>query len=240
MNALLWIHIAAGCLALVAGAVAIVAFKGGSLHARAGTGFVASMLVLGTTASFLEPFRNPPGSPVGGIIVCYFVATAWMTARRRDGKPGRFEMIACALALGGGALTALGGFTGAATTPLGPAPVFVFAGICLLAGLGDLRFVRRGRLTAGRRLSRHVWRMCVAFFIATGSFFLGQQGAMPAAVRGSLLLFVPAFAPFAVMIFWLVRIRFPNALARLKLRVPEAADTEKGGVEPVSKRRAAA
>jgi hypothetical protein len=43
-------------------------------------------------------------------------------------------------------------------------------------------------------------------FIATGSFFLGQQDALPAAVRGSPLLFVMAFAPFAVMAFWLVRL----------------------------------
>ena len=33
------------------------------------------MLVLGVTAAILEPFRQPvPGSPVGGIMVCYFVA----------------------------------------------------------------------------------------------------------------------------------------------------------------------
>ena len=38
--------------------------------------------------------------------------------------------------------------------------------------------------------------MCFAFFIATGSFFLGQQDVLPAAVRGSPILFVLAFAPF--------------------------------------------
>lgn len=220
MNALMWVHIAGGSLALLTGTVAVVARKGGPLHARAGTWFVASMLVLGITASILEPFRTPPGSPVGGIIVCYFVATAWMTARRRDGRPGRFEKFACAFALAGGALTAWGGFTGA-TTPAGPGPVFAFAGMCLLAGLGDLTFVLLGRLSTGRRLSRHVWRMCVAFFIATGSFFLGQQDVMPEAVRGSALLFVPALAPFAIMLLWLVRMRFPKAIARLKLRVTE-------------------
>jgi hypothetical protein len=62
--------------------------------------------------------------------------------------------------------------------------------------------------------------MCFAFFIATGSFFLGQQDVLPQAVRGSPILFVLAFAPFAVMAFWLVRLRFGKALARLKLRAP--------------------
>jgi hypothetical protein len=60
--------------------------------------------------------------------------------------------------------------------------------------------------------------MCFAFFIATGSFFLGQQDVLPRAVRGSPILFLLAFAPFAIMAFWLVRLRFGKALARMKLR----------------------
>jgi hypothetical protein len=59
--------------------------------------------------------------------------------------------------------------------------------------------------------------MCFALFIATGSFFLGQQDVMPKAVRGSPILFVLAFAPFAVMLFWLVRVRFANMTSGLKL-----------------------
>ncbi len=64
--------------------------------------------------------------------------------------------------------------------------------------------------------------MCFAFFIATGSFFLGQQDILPAAVRGSPVLFVLALAPLAVMLFWLVRIRFAKTVSRLTLRLPSA------------------
>jgi hypothetical protein len=205
------IHIAAGIAALGCGAFAVAARKGGSLHARAGTGFSVSMLVLGATASILEPFRSPPGSPLAGIFVCYFVATGWAAGRSRDGTTGRFEIIACICALGFAAATAWGGFTGS-TTPAGRGPVFVLAALCLLAGLGDLRAILRGKLTSAQRISRHLWRMCFAFFIATGSFFLGQQQVMPAAVRGAPILFVLAFAPFAVMAFWLVRVRFGTLL----------------------------
>ncbi len=204
-------------LALPSGTIAVTARKGGRLHARAGTWFFGSMLVLGVTASILEPFRSPPGSPIGGIMVCYFVATSWVAARRRDGTTGRFEIVACAAALGMAALMAWGGFTGA-TTPAGGGPVFALAGVCLLAGLLDLNAILRTRLTSAQRIARHLWRMCFAFFIATGSFFLGQQDVLPQAVRGSPILFVLAFAPFAVMAFWLVRLRFSKAIARLKLR----------------------
>jgi len=220
---LTWIHIAGGSAAIVAGVFAVAARKGGRMHASAGTWFAVSMLVLGVTASILEPFRTPePGSPIAGVMVCYFVVTSWMTARWRDGTPGKFEVAACVVALGTAAVIAWGGLTGT-TTPAGPGPLFVLAGLCLLAGLGDLRAILRKKLTPVQRLSRHLWRMCFAFFIATGSFFLGQQDVLPKAVRGSPILFVLAFAPFAAMLFWLARLRFAKAIARLTLRAPVAA-----------------
>jgi hypothetical protein len=212
MNAILYPHILAGLIAVFSGFVSVGARKGGQAHRLSGTLFFGSMLVLGVTASILEPFRTPePGSPIGGIIVCYFVATSWVTARRRDGGTGKFEIIACAVALAAAALMVWGGFNGS-TTPAGRGPVFFFAGICLLAGLGDLNVILRRKLSPARRIARHLWRMCFAFFIATGSFFLGQQDVMPQAVRGSPILFVLAFAPFAVMVWWLVRVRLGKRL----------------------------
>jgi uncharacterized membrane protein len=203
MNIIMAIHIGAGLLALPAGTAAALARKGGRLHARAGTLFLAAMLVLGVTAAILEPFRTPePGSPVAGLFVCYFVLTSWMAARRRDGTTGWFEIAACATALGIAVLIAWGGFADVDR----PGPVFFLAGLCLLAGLLDLKAILRG-LTPAQRIARHLWRMCFAFFIATGSFFLGQQDVLPAAARGSPVLLLLAFAPFAVMAFWLVRLR---------------------------------
>lgn len=48
----------------------------------------------------------------------------------------------------------------------------------------------------------------VALFIATGSFFLGPQDDLPQFLRESSILFLLAFAPFALMTFWLARIRY--------------------------------
>jgi len=208
---LLWPHIAAGVVAIVLGTIAVAARKGGTLHVKAGTWFAVSMLVLGVTASLLEPYRLPPGSPIGGIMVCYFVATAWVAARRRGGTTGKFEVVACAAALSTAVLFAWFGLTTVtAPTPVGRGPVFALAGVCLLAGLLDLHVILRKRLTAVQHLSRHLWRMCFAFFIATGSFFLGQQKVMPKIVHGSPVLFVLAFAPFVVMFLWLIRVRLTN------------------------------
>ena len=217
MNGITWIHVAGGMFALLSGAVAFAVRKGDSMHVSAGTWFCVSMFVLGVTASILAPFKSPPESPIGGIMVCYFVATAWMTARRRSGTPGRFENIACASVLAIAALIIGHAFEvalappGQFPEPPGPAGLFVLGAICLLAGLGDLRFILRGKLSATQRISRHLWRMCFAFFIATGSFFLGQQDVLPQALRGSPILFILAFAPFALMLFWLARVRFSRS-----------------------------
>ena len=223
MNIVMAIHIASGVLALPAGTFAIAARKGGRLHARAGTMFFGTMLVLGITAALLEPYRNPPGSPIGGLIVCYFVATSWMAARRRDGRPGRFEYLACAAALGLGGLMLYGAFSGAGSTPVGQGPVFAMSGLVLLAGLLDLNAIVRAPLTQQQRIARHLWRMCFAFFIATGSFFLGQQDVLPAALHRSPILFVLAFTPFAVMAFWLVKVRFGKRFRPVLPPVPEGS-----------------
>ena len=223
MNGITWIHVAGGMIALVSSAVAVAVRKGGGMHTSAGTWFFVSMLVLGVTASILAPFKSPPDSPIDGIMVCYFVATAWMTARRRSGRPGTFEKIACAIVLAIAAAIIGSGFKAALAPPgqfsgpPGPGVLFALGGICLLAGLSDLKFILRGQLSATQRISRHLWRMCFAFFVATGSFFLGQQDVMPKAVRGSPILFVLAFAPLALMLFWLARVRFSKMISQLKL-----------------------
>jgi hypothetical protein len=82
--------------------------------------------------------------------------------------------------------------------------------VILLAGLGDLRVILRG-ISGRRRIARHLWRMCFGWFIATGSFFLGQQQVFPAAIRKTGLLIVPAVLPLILLVFWLVRVRFTNA-----------------------------
>ena len=212
---LMGLHVASGMVALITGAMAVAARKGGATHVATGNWFFVAMLVLGVTASILEPFRSPvPGSPVGGIIVCYFVLTSWVAARRSDGVTGKFEIGACASALTLAGLMIWGGFTGS-TTPAGPGPLFALGGLCLMAGLLDLNAILRRQLSPAQRISRHLWRMCFAFFIATGSFFLGQQDIMPSAVRGSPILFALAFAPFGVMAWWLIRLRLAKQIGRL-------------------------
>jgi hypothetical protein len=61
--------------------------------------------------------------------------------------------------------------------------------------------------------------MCLGLFIATGSFFLGQQKIMPVWMQGSPVLLALGFSPLILLAFWLIRIRFTNVF---KQPVPAA------------------
>jgi MFS family permease len=132
MTALTWIHITGGLVALLAGTVAAVAPKGGRAHVAGGIAFALSMFVLGLTAAIIGPSATPPQPPVGGLMVCYFVATGWLAARNRSGKPGAFEKIACAaIVLLGAAMLAQGVLLAMGppvTTPPPPAAVIPATG----------------------------------------------------------------------------------------------------------------
>ena len=206
------LHITAAAVGLASGALALIFRKGSALHRRAGDWFVASMLVMAGIGAAVAPFLPQRGSAVGGAFTLYLVVTGWMTMRRRAGAIGRFEGFALFYVAGVVAADLFFGWQ-AATSPSGEldgipaAPHFIFAGVAAIAGFGDLRMIRRGGISGVQRLARHLWRMCVALFIATVSFFLGQQQVFPQALQGSPLLFIPELALLVVLVYWLIRIR---------------------------------
>jgi len=210
MTLLMWVHLLAGIIAIASGTAAIAGRKGGVLHARAGIWFGSSMVVLGVTATMLGQQRGSAGLRLGSIFTLYFILTSWVTARRRGGTSGKFEIFACLVALCAAAVM----FWSAASatvppTPVGTGLVYALASVCLIAGLLDLNVVLRTTLSPAQRITRHLWRMWFALFIAAGSFLTGQPDVIPAAVRGPHLL-VLGLAPLAVLLFWVVKPRLPS------------------------------
>ncbi len=98
---LLSIHVAAGALAIVLGAVALLVRKGGTVHRRSGLLFVCAMLVMGTSASILG-FRKSPtdGNVFAGFMTAYFVGTALTTVRPVSPWTRGFNMAALAVVVG--------------------------------------------------------------------------------------------------------------------------------------------
>lgn len=220
MTPTLIVHIVAGCIGILSGFAAVSVRKGERLHRTFGTAFFLSMLITSALAIYLAAFvppvaaasAAPPGASIAIAALTFYLAlTAWMTVRRRDGSVGLPEKLGCVAAAGLAAiLVALG--LRAAWYPTGgfnpPQPYFVFAALAALSAVLDLKVILRRGISGVPRIARHVWRMSTAFFFAAAFFFIGQQKVMPAALHRSPVLFVLAFAPLLIMIFWLVRIRF--------------------------------
>jgi hypothetical protein len=206
-------HISMGMLALLSGAAAMVLPKGSRPHKRSGDAFFVSMLIMAASGTAISIFITPVrGNIMGGTLALYMVATAWATVVRAPGRVGRFEVGA---ALGGLAIAAAGLVFGlrAASAPNGlldhyPAAFyFIFGGVALFAAGLDAGVIARGGVTGAARLTRHLWRMCLAMFMATSSFFLGQAKLFPLAVRESGVLKIPVILVVGALLWWLVRVR---------------------------------
>jgi Predicted membrane protein (DUF2306) len=208
-------HITGGVLAMLAGAAAMLFRKGSQRHRLAGDVFVLSMLCMATAGAYLGFMKHQTPNVLGGMVTIYLVATAWAAGRRREEGLGILGWGGFLFAFSIGILSVLHGaakISGRAPDNGVPAGMDFFLGsILLLASAGDLRMLLRGSIAGIERVSRHLWRMCFGWFIATGSFFLGQQQVFPAAIRKTGLLIVPAVLPLILLVFWLVRVRFTNA-----------------------------
>jgi hypothetical protein len=175
------------------------------------------MLVMGFGAAYL-------GNVVGGLFTCYLVATAWLTARRREAVTNIFDWAAFLFAFAVGLLVTTHGVRLAigavAPKPGVPVGMIFFLGfVALLAAAGDIRMLVRGRVFGKQRIVRHLWRMSFAMFIATGSF-LAQRRVL--AFFGGPKIFLLSVLPLILMIFWLIRVRFTKVHKRKS--VPSSGD----------------
>jgi len=226
---ILLVHILAGTLGLLSGTAAIVFRKGSRRHILAGRVFVVSMLTMGAAATYLAIVRHQTNNLTGGMLTFYLVGTAWLTARRRDNETSRLDWLALLIPVGIGIFTwtvgvrvLLSGRSSIDGVPVGM--MFFMGSICLLAATGDVRMLLRGGVPERKRIARHLWRMCYALFIASGSFFLGPSNRplrllssvgiskyLPAIFFSMGLYLFLTILPLVLLIFWLVRIRYRNA-----------------------------
>ena len=75
--------------------------------------------------------------------------------------------------------------------------------------IGDMQYMTTAIIEPNKRIARHLWRMCLGFFIAAGSAFSGPGATMfPQAIQESGLLFMPELFIFLFMMYWFIKFRF--------------------------------
>jgi len=216
MHVLLPVHIVAGGLAIILGGVALVAAKGATLHRKSGILFVYAMLTMGISGSILALRQSLTNANVlGGFMSAYFVMTALTTVRPVSTWTRRLDCGALVVALAL-AIVEIGLGFKALTSPRGTINgvpffmLFFLATITTMAAAGDIRAMRSGVLRGGRRLARHLWRMCFALFIAAGSFFSIRARVaqiLPEPFLSVPMRALPVLLVFLTMFYWLWRLR---------------------------------
>ena len=204
------LHILAGTVALVAGAIALSVTKGGRLHRNSGLIFVAAMLLMSASGAAIAAFVPVRVSVVAGMLTFYLVLTSLLTVRRitNDNRP--IEIAAMWLGFFTGALGILFGAmalqTASGALDRYPAAIyFVFGSVALIGATLDARMLRANGINDKHRIARHLWRMCFAMYLATSAFFLGQAKLFPEILRNNWLLAVPVAIVVLTMLYWLAR-----------------------------------
>ena len=141
---LLFLHVSAGILAMIAGAFAISFRKGSQAHRRSGNLFVASMLTVSAVGAYLGFMKSEADNLLGGIFAFHLVATAWTTARRGEGDGWKLEWGAPLIALTFATFNLIWGVEVArgqtAVKDQSPAVSYFFFGtLALLCAVGDVR-----------------------------------------------------------------------------------------------------
>lgn len=215
------LHVGGGVVGLLSGVLAMSARKGGPLHRLAGNIFFVSMFAMAAFAVYLG--FVVPGALVNvfiGVFVAYLVATAWITIRRPDGAIGISEKISLAAAL---ILCApfmllslqlaldLPPFFHSSLPLRGPVlvAIYTFAIVLALAVGGDARVVISGGVSGAARIARHLWRMCVALTLATGSALSnGLPRLLPPAYQLPDWTLYLQLVWVALLFYWMILVRF--------------------------------
>ena len=221
-------HVGTGVIALVAGIIAIAARKGGKWHRRGGIVFVYTMIATGIAIAGISAYEGKPFT--GGVLVIYLVFTAWTAVRPLPGG-GRWAdvalmVLAFTFAAGGYARAfATLGMPGSQMDGVPAGMHFFMATIILLAAVGDLRMIWAGGIRGTRRVARHLWRMCFALFIASGSFAaqLPQMKLLPPSIPLVPLIVVMGAGPLVVLLYWMWRVRLRQNLRGMMTAQPAPA-----------------
>ncbi len=206
----LYLHIAGGGIALLAGFFAMMARKGGSGHAKTGYTFYYSTLVVALTALFMAIYSNKPFLLHIGLFTLYQNLAGMRSVRIKSLRPAWLDWTLALVGLvNGGFMLASGNIV-----------LMVFGSINTLLVLQDLWMYRQ--LAQGKVLPKNGWMrrhlgMMIGSYIAIFTAFLVVNS------QGQLWIWLgPTAAFMPLMIYWNMRVT-KNTVYRRSPSKPKVA-----------------
>ncbi len=164
--ALLYVHILAGSVALLAAVIPVVTKKGGTNHVRAGRVYALAMTMVFVTALPLAVLGADIFLLIIAIFSFYLVFAGWRFARNSGGKPLWVDWMAVSImAVTGLGMWAYGVVLGLSGDSMW-ASLAVFGTIAIALGLADAQYHRKWSDSTDQRIQRHLTNM-LAGTIAT-------------------------------------------------------------------------
>lgn len=211
MSHLIYLHVAFGTLAVLAGLLASVAPKGRALHIYAGRFYVLSMIIMAVAGGLFAAFLPQAINVLAAALTIYLVITAWRAAMQTRVERHIVELGACAIILFVAILAFILAFKGMNAVD-GSVHGYRYEAYCFIgslafyAGLCDVYVLVRGHIAGWQKQRRHIWRMCLSYFIAVGSLFTGPGNSVfPNIIREMGILALPELFVLVFMFYWLVR-----------------------------------
>lgn len=199
---LLAFHIGAGCVALVASAIAVFTGKGRRWHILSGRVYAIGMTVVFVTAVPLALL----GASVFLLLIAFFsfylVFAGWRFARNRRGEPAAVDWAATAIMLTTG--LGMGVYAGvlAGSGDAQWVTMTVFAGIALALGVADGLYHRFRRGTGGRRIARHLTNMLAGTIATVTAVLVVNVETNPPWIAWIL----PTIAITPFIVWWNIRV----------------------------------
>lgn len=207
-TALLYVHILAGSIALLAAVIPVVTKKGATNHVRAGRVYAVAMTIVFITALPLAILGADIFLLIIAIFSFYFVFAGWRFARNSGGKPLWIDWTAVGImGLTGlsmwvfGAVSGLSGDSAWVTLAL-------FGTIAIALSLADAQYHRNWSESAAQRIQRHLTNMLAGTIATITAVAVVNLDFEPAWITW----IAPTVLITPVIVWWNVR------LARLRVR----------------------
>jgi hypothetical protein len=239
MRALLTLHIAGGCAALLSMVIPMVAKKGGTVHRRAGWVFVTAMTIVSMTALILSAGRfltdQTAQGRSAGVFLFYVailtgagVSTGIRVLRakgRTSSHRGWWDIgVSSVLAGSGVAMAVYGAIAGQ--------PLFmVFSVIGIVNGGNQLAYWLRAPSHSMHWWFAHMSNMLGACIAATTAFLIINAGQLGFETFSLVVWLAPAAVGTPAIVIWTVyyRRRFAGAQPQLILRDSTTIAAMRGG-----------
>lgn len=187
---LLYLHIAAGTLALITGPLSMANRKGSRQHRKTGKLFFAAMMVVSVTAVFVaaSPVKSDPFLLIVGVFSAYLVLTGYRILYLKDLSKGhkapQLDWGISTVMLVFSIYFIYSGITGIMKDRSGSNDIvsIVFGSIALLLVIKDLRNYTAGPIDKDFWLYDHITRMIAGNIAAFTAFLVVNNTVLPPVV----------------------------------------------------------